>query len=64
MDTRFVIRPDGRGYTIRDLWTGEAARLAGAPQVGLSQDDAEHTADLLNDAAAGAPPPLQSGATT
>lgn len=48
METRYVIRPDGRGYTVRDLWSGEPARLAGSPQVGLSQDDAEHTANLLN----------------
>ncbi len=48
MDTRYVIRPDAQGYTVRDLWSGEPARLAGSPQVGLSQDDAEHTADLLN----------------
>jgi hypothetical protein len=50
METRYVIRPDGQGYTVRDLWTGEPAHLAGAPQVGLSQDDAEHTAELLNSA--------------
>ncbi len=50
METRYVIRPDGQGYTIRDLWSGEPARLAGSPQVGLSQGDAEHTADLLNSA--------------
>lgn len=48
METRYVIRPDDQGYTVRDLWSGEPARLAGSPQVGLSQDDAEHTADLLN----------------
>jgi len=48
MDARYVIRPDDQGYTVRDLWSGEPARLAGRPQVGLSQDDAEHTAELLN----------------
>jgi hypothetical protein len=48
METRYVIRPDGQGFTVRDLWSDEPARPAGSPQVGLSQDDAEHTADLLN----------------
>ena len=48
MEARYVIRPDDRGYTVRDLRSGEPACLAGRPQVGLSQDDAEHTAELLN----------------
>lgn len=48
METRYVIRPDDQGYTVRDLWSGEPARLAGSLQIGLSQDDAEHTAELLN----------------
>lgn len=48
MESRYVIRPEGQGYTVRDLWSGEPARLAGALQVRLSRDDAEHTAELLN----------------
>lgn len=55
METRYVIRPDGQGYTVRDLWSGEPAHLAGSPQVGLSQGDAEHTADLLNSASGTGP---------
>jgi len=64
METRFVIRPDARGYTVRDLWTGDAANLAGTPQIGLSKGDAEHTAELLNATATEAPPPVHSDATT
>jgi hypothetical protein len=52
MEPRFVIRPDREGYSIRDLWTGQPAVLAGTPQAGLSQQDAEHTVALLNRTAA------------
>lgn len=52
MEPRFVIRPDSEGYSVRDLWTGEPAILAATPQKGLSQEDAEHTAQLLNRTAA------------
>lgn len=52
MEPRFVIRPDGEGYSVRDLWTGQPAVLAATPQKGLSQEDAEHTAALLNQTAA------------
>jgi len=48
MAERFVIRPDRAGYSVGDLWTGEPAVIAMLPQTGLSQDDAEHTASLLN----------------
>lgn len=60
MDQRYVIRPDSQGYTVRDLWSGEPARLAGSPQTGLSQDDAEHTADLLNRTSAEQSPSQQA----
>lgn len=50
---RFVIRPDRQGYSVCDLWTGEPAVIALAPQTGLSQEDAEHTAELLNRRAEG-----------
>jgi hypothetical protein len=52
MEPRFVIRPDSEGYSVRDLWTGQPAILAAMPQKGLSQEDAEHTAALLNQTAA------------
>jgi hypothetical protein len=48
MAERFVIRPDREGYSVCDLWTGEPAVIAMVPQTGLSQQDAEHTAALLN----------------
>jgi hypothetical protein len=52
MEARYVIRPDAAGFSILDLWTGQPATVAGTRQVGLSQRDAEHTADLLNRTAA------------
>ena len=48
MIQRYVIRPDSEGYRVCDLWTGEAAVIAMTPQTGLSELDAEHTAELLN----------------
>lgn len=45
---RYALRPDAAGWTVYEVWTGEPARLAGAPQTGLSEDDARHTAALLN----------------
>lgn len=45
---RFVIRPDREGFSVIDIWTGEPAVIAMAPQTGLAQEDAEHTAQLLN----------------
>jgi hypothetical protein len=53
MAERFVIRPDRVGYSVCDLWTGEAAVIGMVPQTGLSHDDAEHTAALLNRRAEG-----------
>jgi hypothetical protein len=48
MQARFILRPDSHGYSIRDLLSGEPAIVAGAPQTGLTRQDAEHTAELLN----------------
>ncbi|HVI31046.1 hypothetical protein [Phenylobacterium sp.] len=48
MTDRYRIRPDREGFTVYDLWTGEAAVIAMAPQTGLSREDADHTAALLN----------------
>lgn len=48
MIPRFVTRPDREGFSVYDVWTGEAAVIAMTPQTGLSEEDALHTADLLN----------------
>lgn len=48
MTDRFVIRPDREGHSIIDMWTGEAVVIAMTPQTGMSRNDAEHTAGLLN----------------
>lgn len=48
MNTRYTIRPDATGYSVIDLETGSPAELAMTPQVGLSQEDAEHTAGQFN----------------
>lgn len=43
-----MTRPDRDGFSVYDVWTGEVAVIAMTPQSGLSQEDAEHTAVLLN----------------
>ncbi|HEY8570911.1 hypothetical protein [Phenylobacterium sp.] len=48
MIDRYLVRPDREGFTVSDIWTGEPAVIAMVPQTGLSREDAEHTADLLN----------------
>jgi hypothetical protein len=48
---RFAIRPDGKGWTVFEMWTGEPVILAQDRQVGLSEPDAQHTAGLLNERA-------------
>lgn len=45
---RYAIRPDPQGFSVFDVWTGEVAVIAMTAQSGLSQEDAEHTAELLN----------------
>jgi len=45
---RYDIRPDATGWTVVELWTGQAATIASKVQTGLSEDDARHTAELLN----------------
>ena len=45
---RYAVRPDAKGFTVFVLWTGEPAVMGGAPQTGLSEADAQHTADVLN----------------
>jgi hypothetical protein len=53
MAQRFSVRPDPSGYSVFDLWTGETTVIAMTPQDGLSREDAEHTAAVLNRHAAG-----------
>ena len=45
---RFALRKDRTDWTVYEVWTGEPAVIAMVPQTGLTQDDAQHTADLLN----------------
>ena len=45
---RFVIRPSAKGFRVVDVWTGETAVIALTPQDEMSQEDARHTADMLN----------------
>ncbi len=45
---RFALRRDRTDWTVYEVWTGEPAVIAMVPQTGLSQEDAQHTADLLN----------------
>jgi hypothetical protein len=45
---RFAIRRDSEGWSVYELFTGKAAVIALTPQTGLSEDDARHTAELLN----------------
>lgn len=45
---RYGVRPDGKGWTVFEAWTGQPVMLAMKRQVGLSQADAQHTAELMN----------------
>jgi hypothetical protein len=48
MSERYAIRPDPHGFSVFDAMTGETVVIAMTPQDGLSEDDARHTAELLN----------------
>jgi hypothetical protein len=48
MADRYVIRKDPSGFTVADNFTGEPLVLAMDPQTGLTEDDAQHLADLFN----------------
>lgn len=48
MIERFIVRPDREGFAVIDVWTGEPAVIAMTPQTGISEEDAQHTAQLLN----------------
>ena len=45
---RYVVRPETERFRVVDIWTGETAVIAMTPQTGMSEDDARHTARLLN----------------
>jgi hypothetical protein len=48
MTDQYAVRPDPKGFSVYDVWTGETVVLAMTPQEGLSRQDAEHTAVMLN----------------
>lgn len=50
MTVRYEVRRDlaGPGWTVYDVSTGEPAEWKGVQQVGLSAEDADDLADLLN----------------
>ena len=48
MAARYDIKPDGNGWTVYDTVTSQAAEVNGRIQVGLSVEDADDLADLLN----------------
>lgn len=48
MTERFSVRPDPAGFSVIDLGTGETLVIAMALQQGLSEQDAQHTARMLN----------------
>lgn len=50
---RYVVRPETERYRVVDIWTGETAVIAMTPQDDMSEEDAWHTARLLNRRAAG-----------
>jgi hypothetical protein len=48
MATRYDIKPDSNGWTVYDTTTHLPAEVNGFIQIGLSTDDADDLADLLN----------------
>ena len=40
------------GFRVVDVWTGETVVIAMTPQDGMSEEDAQHTAAMLNGRAA------------
>lgn len=50
---RYVVRPQTERYRVVDIWTGETAVIAMTPQDDMSEEDAAHTARLLNRRAGG-----------
>jgi hypothetical protein len=48
MAVRYNIKPEGAGWTVYDTATGLPAEVNDVAQVGLSLEDADDLADLLN----------------
>ena len=48
MAARYDIKPDGSGWTVYDTTTRLAAEVNGFIQIGLSVENADDLADLLN----------------
>jgi hypothetical protein len=48
MSERYAVRPDPKGFSVFDSMTGETVAIAMTAQGGLSEEDARHTADMLN----------------
>ncbi|HEY1926645.1 MAG TPA: hypothetical protein VGG92_04200 [Caulobacteraceae bacterium] len=57
---RYGVRPDGKGWTVFEACSGEPVILAQARQVGLSEVDAKHTADLMNQRATTGDPSMRA----
>jgi len=48
MPERYATRPDPHGFSVYDVTTGDTVMIAATSQAGLSREDAEHTATMLN----------------
>ena len=48
MVARYDVKPNGNGWTVYDTTTDLPAEVNGFIQIGLSADDADDLADLLN----------------
>lgn len=46
---RYALRRDPKGWTCYVIWTSEPAIVGGAPQTGLTEDEARHIMGLLNE---------------
>lgn len=45
---RYDIREDSEGWTVFDVFTGEAVAIHGVPQTGMDVQDADELAELLD----------------
>lgn len=48
MNERYDLRQDDEGWTVFDVFTGQAVVIANVPQVGLDIQDAVDLAELLD----------------